>query len=359
MDNDSLQSGMTEDFSNRKPFDFIKRCDPAHVFYILMREMPQTIAVILSYLEADRAAFLLQNFSKEIQIDVARRISAMYTVEAETIREIEKILENKLLVMKDNDAFTYSGGVGAMVEILNFTDRETEKQIIEGLENENPELAEEIKKRMFVFEDIVMLDDRAIQKVMREVYMQDLAKALKNVNAEVRDKIFRNMSKRAASMLKEDMEYMGPIRLKDAEEAQSKIAAIIRHLEDTGEIVAPRAGDDLIVGGKITDTQTAADNQGLPYDTMTNLLVYGKKDVFERIDNNTLAVSLYGADKCQKEMVYKNLSFNKKLKVKGIIKKLNEIWQDDVRDAQIQITEILKENFDESDIKIEGVILKD
>ncbi|MDR3020601.1 MAG: flagellar motor switch protein FliG, partial [Treponema sp.] len=132
-------------------------------------------------------------------------------------------------------------------EILNLVDRASEKQIIEALEDEDPELAEEIKKRMFVFEDIVMLDDRAIQKVMREVDSQELAKALKSVDSEVQDKIFKNMSKRAANILKEDMEYMGPVRLKDVEEAQQKIVSIIRHLEDTGEIVVARAGEDELV----------------------------------------------------------------------------------------------------------------
>jgi flagellar motor switch protein FliG len=133
------------------------------------------------------------------------------------------------------------------VEILNLVDRASEKQIIEALEDEDPELAEEIKKRMFVFEDIVMLDDRAIQKVLREVDSQELSKALKSVDTEVQDKIFRNMSKRAAQMLKEDLEYMGPIRLKDVEESQQKIVSIIRHLEDTGEIVVARSGEDEMV----------------------------------------------------------------------------------------------------------------
>ena len=359
MDNESPQSELTEDFSKRKPFDFIKRCDPAHVYQILTHELPQTTAVVLSFLEAKKAAFLLQNFPKEVQINIARRISTMNTVEAETIREIEKILEKKLLVMKNNEAFTYSGGVEAMVEILNFTDRATEKQIIEGLEDDDPELAEEIKKRMFVFEDIVMLDDRAIQKVMREVDAQELAKALKSVDAEVQDKILKNMSKRAASMLKEDMDYIGPVRLNDVKEAQSKIVAIIRHLEDTGEIVIARANDDLIIGEKENDKPASTCDNRLPYDAMGYLLAYSKKDVFEKIDNDTLAISLFGADKNQKELIFRKLSFSKEVKVKRAIKNLVEIWQDDVRDAQIQVTKMLQENFDENDIKTEGVLLKD
>ncbi|HMV37260.1 MAG TPA: FliG C-terminal domain-containing protein, partial [Turneriella sp.] len=134
-----------------------------------------------------------------------------------------------------------------VVEVLNNVDRSTEKSIIEALEEEDPELAEEIKKKMFVFEDIVLLDDKAIQKVLRELDNQDLAKALKAVDTEVQEKIFRNMSKRAAALLREDMEFMGPIRLKDVEEAQQKIVNIIRKLEEDGEIVVARAGEDELV----------------------------------------------------------------------------------------------------------------
>ena len=146
-----------------------------------------------------------------------------------------------------SEDYTAAGGVDSIVEILNLVDRSSEKAIIETLEEDDPELAEEIKKRMFVFEDIVMLDDRAIQKVLREVDTAELAKALKSVDTEVQDKIFQNMSKRAASMLKEDMEYMGPVRLKDVEESQQKIVSVIRRLEDSGEIVIARSSDDEMV----------------------------------------------------------------------------------------------------------------
>ena len=139
------------------------------------------------------------------------------------------------------------GGVDSIVEILNLVDRSSEKSIIESLEDEDPDLAEEIKKKMFVFEDIVMLDDRSISKVLREVNNDEMAKALKQVDAEVQDKIFRNMSKRAGAMLRDEMEYMGPIRVKDVEEAQQKIVSIIRHLEDKGEIVIARSEEDELV----------------------------------------------------------------------------------------------------------------
>jgi flagellar motor switch protein FliG len=249
----SLGSQKAIDIINRltsslqvRPFDFIRRTDPAHLLNFIQQEHPQTIALILAYLEPNKASIILQNLPHELQSDVARRIATMDRTSPEVLREVERVLEKKLSSLSSED-YTAAGGVESIVEILNLVDRASEKQIIEALEDEDPELAEEIKKRMFVFEDIVMLDDRAIQKVMREVDSQELAKALKSVDSEVQDKIFKNMSKRAANMLKEDMEYMGPVRLKDVEESQQKIVSIIRHLEDTGEIVVARAGEDELV----------------------------------------------------------------------------------------------------------------
>jgi flagellar motor switch protein FliG len=249
----SLGSQKAIDIINRltsslqvRPFDFIRRTDPAHLLNFIQQEHPQTIALILAYLEPNKASVILQNLPHEVQSDVARRIATMDRTSPEVLREVERVLEKKLSTLSSED-YTAAGGVESIVEILNLVDRSSEKQIIEALEDEDPELAEEIKKRMFVFEDIVMLDDRAIQKVMREVDSQELAKALKSVDTEVQDKIYRNMSKRAAGMLKEDMEFMGPIRLKDVEEAQQKIVSIIRHLEDTGEIVVARSGEDELV----------------------------------------------------------------------------------------------------------------
>jgi len=249
----SLGSQKAIDIINRltsslqvRPFDFIRRTDPAHLLNFIQQEHPQTIALILAYLEPNKASVILQSLPNELQSDVARRIATMDRTSPEVLREVERVLEKKLSTLSSED-YSAAGGVESIVEILNLVDRASEKQIIEALEDEDPELAEEIKKRMFVFEDIVMLDDRSIQKVMREVDSQELAKALKSVDTEVQDKIFRNMSKRAAGMLKEDMEYMGPVRLKDVEEAQQKIVSIIRHLEDTGEIVIARAGEDELV----------------------------------------------------------------------------------------------------------------
>ena len=229
-----------------RPFDFIRRTDPAHLLNFIQQEHPQTIELILAYLEPQKASVILQNLPDEIQSDVARRIATMDRTSPDVLREVERVLEKKLSTLSSED-YTAAGGVESIVEILNLVDRSSEKAIIESLEEDDPDLAEEIKKRMFVFEDIVMLDDRSIQKVLREVNSEELAKALKIVDTEVQDKIFRNMSKRAASMLKEEMEYMGPTRLKDVEEAQQKIVSIIRHLEDNGDIVIARSDEDEMI----------------------------------------------------------------------------------------------------------------
>ena len=249
----SLGSQKAIDIINRltsslqvRPFDFIRRTDPAHLLNFVQQEYTQTISLIIAYLEPQKAATILQNLPAEIQPEVSKRLATMDRTSPEVLREVERVLEKKLSTLSSED-YTAAGGVDSIVEILNLVDRSSEKAIIETLEEDDPELAEEIKKRMFVFEDIVMLDDRAIQKVLREVDTQELAKALKSVDTEVQDKIFRNMSKRAASMLKEDMEYMGPVRLKDVEESQQKIVSVIRRLEDSGEIVIARSSDDEMV----------------------------------------------------------------------------------------------------------------
>ena len=229
-----------------RPFDFIRRTDPAHLLNFIQGEHPQTIGLILSYLDPQKASTILSSLPHTIQADVAKRIATMDRVSPDVLREVERVLERKLSTLASED-YTTAGGIDSVVEILNLVDRGTEKTIIEALEEEDPELAEEIKKRMFVFEDIVLLDDRAIQKVMREVDNTDLAKALKSVDTEVQDKIFKNMSKRAANLLREDMDFMGPVRLKDVEDAQQKIVNIIRKLEDAGEIVVARAGEDELI----------------------------------------------------------------------------------------------------------------
>lgn len=229
-----------------RPFDFIRRTDPAHLLNFIQNEHPQTIALILCYLDPNKAALILSSLPHQFQADVAKRIATMERVSPDILREVERVLERKLSTLASED-YTSAGGVDAIVEVLNQVDRGTEKTIIEALEEEDPELAEDIKKKMFVFEDIVLLDDRAIQRVLREVDNQELAKALKSVEAEVQEKIFKNMSKRASALLREDMEFMGPVRLKDVEDCQQKIVNIIRKLEDAGEIVVARAGEEELV----------------------------------------------------------------------------------------------------------------
>jgi len=229
-----------------RPFDFIRRTDPAHLLNFIQGEHPQTIALILAYLDATKSSSILGALPHEIQSEVAKRIATMDRTSPDVLREVERVLEKKLSTLASED-FTAAGGIDTIVEILNLVDRSTERTILETLEEEDPDLAEEIKRRMFVFEDIVLLSDKDIQKVLREVDTTELAKALKGVNSEFQDKIFRNMSKRAASVLREDMDFMGPVRIKDVEEAQQRIVSIIRRLEDSGDIVVARSGEDELV----------------------------------------------------------------------------------------------------------------
>ncbi|GFI21907.1 flagellar motor switch protein FliG [Lachnospiraceae bacterium] len=229
-----------------KPFEFVKKTDASQLLNFIQDEHPQTIALILSYLSAGQAATILGALVPEKQAEVARRIATMDRTSPDVIKEVERVLESKLSSLVNQD-YTIIGGVDAVVEILNTVDRGTEKHIMETLEVEEPELADEIRKKMFVFEDILLLDDRAIQRVLRDVDNNDLAIACKGSTEEVQNAIFSNMSKRLAEMIKEDMEFMGPIRMKDVEEAQQKIVNIIRKLEDSAEIVISRGGGDEIV----------------------------------------------------------------------------------------------------------------
>jgi len=225
------------------PFENIKNIDPAHFLNFIQQEHPQVIALILAHMEPYKASIILQNLPHELQNKVSRRIAVMDKVSNDITREIERVLEMKLSAHLNED-YSCAGGVECIVEILNNVDRASEKQIIEAFEDEDPELAEEIKKRMFGFKDIVMLDDRAIKKVIRKVNSKELAKALKTADPEVQDKIFKNMSKRAVITLKLDMEYMGPLRLSEAEESQQNIISIIKYLEDNGEIKVTRDKKD-------------------------------------------------------------------------------------------------------------------
>lgn len=229
-----------------RPFEFVRKADPSQLLNFIQDEHPQTIALILAYLPSSQAAAVVGALAPEKQADVARRIATMDRTSPDVIKEVEKVLEKKLASLVNQD-YTIVGGVDSIVSILNTVDRSTEKHIMENLEVEDPELADEIRRKMFVFEDILLLDNRSIQTVLREVDNNELAIALKNANEDVQKIIFDNLSSRLATMIKEDMEFMGPVRLKDVEDAQQKIVNIIRKLEDSGEIVISRGGGDEIV----------------------------------------------------------------------------------------------------------------
>lgn len=229
-----------------KPFEFVRKTEPAQLLNFIQDEHPQTIALILSYLSPAQSAMVLSSLSPDRQADVVKRIAMMDRTSPDVIKEVERILESKLSNLVNQD-YSIVGGVDAVVDILNTVDRGTEKHIMETLEIEEPEMADEIRKKMFVFEDILLLDDRAIQRVLRDVDNGDLAMALKGANEEVQNAIFNNMSKRLAVMIREDMDFMGPVRMKDVEEAQQKIVNVIRKLEDSAEIVISRGGGDEII----------------------------------------------------------------------------------------------------------------
>lgn len=229
-----------------RPFEFVRKTDASQLLNFIQDEHPQTIALILSYLSPSQASTIISSLAPEKQADVAKRIAQMDRTSPDVIKEVEKVLERKLASLVNQD-YTIVGGVDSIVEILNTVDRGTEKHIMETLEIEEPELADEIRRKMFVFEDILSLDDKSIQRVLREVDNNELAVALKGSNEEVQNVIFNNLSKRLASMIREDMDYMGPVRLKDVEEAQQKIVNIIRKLEDSSEIIISRGGGDEII----------------------------------------------------------------------------------------------------------------
>ena len=229
-----------------RPFEFIRKTEPAQLLNFIQDEHPQTIALILSYLSAQQSAQVISALPPEKQADVAKRIAQMDRTSPDVIKEVERVLERKLASLVNQD-YTIIVGVDAIVDILNSVDRGTEKHIVESLEMEEPELADEIRRKMFVFEDILLLDDRTVQRVLRDVDNNDLSVALKSANEEVKGLIFNNLSKRLATMIQEDMEFMGPVRMKDVEEAQQKIVNVIRKLEDSGEIVIARGGGDELV----------------------------------------------------------------------------------------------------------------
>lgn len=232
-----------------RPFAFVRKADPNQLISFIQGEHPQTIALIMAYLQPEQASVVLASLPPERQADVARRIAIMDRTSPEVLKEVEKVLERKLASMVSQD-FTAAGGVESVVEVLNRVDRGTEKTIMESLALQDPQLADEIKKRMFLFEDIVHLDNRSLQRVLREVDQQrDLPLALKVASEEVKRKVLSNISKRAQENLREAMDYLGPVRLRDVEEAQTRIVNIIRKLEEMGEIIVGvrGGGEDIVV----------------------------------------------------------------------------------------------------------------
>ncbi|NME82771.1 flagellar motor switch protein FliG [Clostridium sp. SM-530-WT-3G] len=237
---------VSEATAQYRPFSIARKADPKQLLNVIMSEQPQTIALILCYLQPDKAAQVMAELPEETQSEVAYRIATMNTTSPMVIKEIEAVLESKLSSVVRTEMTTL-GGVETLVGILNSVDRTTEKNITEGLERENAELADRVKSSMFVFEDIISLDDVSIQRILREVEASDLALALKGCSEEVANAIYRNQSKRAAASLKEDMEFLGPVRITDVEKAQQKIVSIIRRLDDANEIIISRGGEDALI----------------------------------------------------------------------------------------------------------------
>lgn len=229
-----------------RPFDFIRRMEASQVLNFIQNEHPQTIALILSYLEPKQSAYVISALPIEKQTSVLARIANMGSCAPEYIGEVERVLEQKFSSLSLHHQ-TIVGGVDSLVNILNSVDRGTEKRLLESLEESDPDLAEEVRNKMFVFEDIVRLNGQAVQRVLREVDNHDLALALKNANPEVAKIIYANISKRLQEMIKEDIDYMGPVRVRDVEEAQQRIVNIIRKLDDSGEIIIARQQEDEVI----------------------------------------------------------------------------------------------------------------
>lgn len=229
-----------------RPFAVARKADPQQLLSLIMNEHPQTVSLILCHIQPDKAGQILSGLPIEIQSDVARRIASMKSTSPAIVHEVEKVLEKKLSSIIRPD-FAAIGGISSLVQILNQVDRGTEKNIIEQLGKEEPELAEKVRSSMFVFEDIISLDNASIQRIIREVDNKDLALALKGSSETVSEAIYRNMSKRASTTLQEDIEYLGPVRLVDVEKAQQNIVNIIRRLDEAGEIIIARGGEDAII----------------------------------------------------------------------------------------------------------------
>ncbi len=228
------------------PFDFLKHADPRQILNFLSAEHPQTIALVLAHLNADIGSMVISGLPEDLQRDVSIRIATLDQSSPEVIALLEAQLERRLSSVVKNRANQTADGVQTLIEILNRSDRTTERSIFEGLEQHDADLADEVRSRMFVFEDIVTLEDRAVQLVLRQVDTKELATALKGVRAEVKEKIMRNMSERAAQNLDEEIKLLGAVKMKTVEEAQGGIVRVIRALEESGQIVITRGADEYV-----------------------------------------------------------------------------------------------------------------
>jgi flagellar motor switch protein FliG len=229
------------------PFEFLRRTDTRQILSYLQEEHPQTIALVLAHMNSEAAALVLGALPETEQRDVAQRIAKMDRTSPEVIEQVESILERKLSTVIQQADFTSAGGIQTLVDILNRSDRATERLILEGLENNDAELADEVRNRMFIFEDIITLDDRSVQLVLRQVDAKELAIALKGVDQKVREKITNNMSERGAANLVEEISLLGPVKLKTVEESQATVVRAIRVLEEAGQIMLSRGSDELVV----------------------------------------------------------------------------------------------------------------
>ncbi len=227
----------------KQPFSFLAKTDSENLMTFIQDEHPQTIALILSHLTTNKASEILGGLPTDKQLEVVSRIANMDNTNPEVIREVEEGLELRLSGIV-SQTFQKVGGVERVAEMLNLADRSTEKGILEALEGQDPDLVEQIRRLMFVFEDILLVNDKGIQQVLKEIENDTLGLALKTASEELRDKIFRNMSERASTLIKEDMEYMGPVRISDVESAQQKIVDVVRRLEDTGEVIISGRGGE-------------------------------------------------------------------------------------------------------------------
>jgi flagellar motor switch protein FliG len=246
----SFGAGQADDMTNRlfaalkhgNPLELIKKTEPAQLLQFIQDEHPQTIALILVYMTPDQAGAVLSALPPELQAEVAMRIAILQRTAPEVLEQLDELLGRRLLVSGAD--FGSAGGVQSLATVMGFVDRETEKNILEGLSKRDPDLATEVKNLLFVFEDIVNLDDRSIQRILKEVDGKDLALALKTANEDLMERIYKNMSQRAAQTLREEIELLGPTRMREVGKAQQTIVDVIRTLEENGQIIIARGAKD-------------------------------------------------------------------------------------------------------------------